>query len=55
MSEQRIALTPDLPDTLAEAARLIQSRALSPVELTETVLGRIERVARISAGRCERI
>jgi aspartyl-tRNA(Asn)/glutamyl-tRNA(Gln) amidotransferase subunit A len=44
MSEQRIALTADIPDTLAEAARLIQSRALSPVELTEAVLARIEQV-----------
>ncbi len=44
MAEQRIALASDLPDTLAEAARLIESRALSPVELTEAVLARIERV-----------
>jgi aspartyl-tRNA(Asn)/glutamyl-tRNA(Gln) amidotransferase subunit A len=44
MSEQRIALTPEIPDTLAEAARLIHSRALSPAELTEAVLARIERV-----------
>jgi aspartyl-tRNA(Asn)/glutamyl-tRNA(Gln) amidotransferase subunit A len=44
MSEQRIALTSDLPETLAEAARLIRARALSPVELTDAMLARIERI-----------
>jgi aspartyl-tRNA(Asn)/glutamyl-tRNA(Gln) amidotransferase subunit A len=44
MSEPRIALTSDLPETLAETARLIRSRALSPVELTDAVLARIERI-----------
>lgn len=42
MTEQRIPLASDLPDTIAGAARLIESRALSPVELTEAMLARIE-------------
>ncbi|MGZ5138713.1 MAG: amidase, partial [Burkholderiales bacterium] len=32
----------ELPLTLAEAARLIETRAISPVELTQAVLNRIE-------------
>jgi Asp-tRNA(Asn)/Glu-tRNA(Gln) amidotransferase A subunit family amidase len=32
----------ELPLTLAQAAKLIETRAISPVELTQAVLDRIE-------------
>jgi aspartyl-tRNA(Asn)/glutamyl-tRNA(Gln) amidotransferase subunit A len=36
------AMSPDLPRTIGEAARLIETRALSPVEIVRTLIGRIE-------------